>query len=62
MATKGLLFLNFEMKDMDEVSYILGVKIHGDRSRNLVALSQETYIKKFLNVFIWKIITQLIFL
>ena len=41
----------FEMKDMGETSYILRVKIHRDRSKRLVALSQEHYIKKILERF-----------
>ena len=36
------------MKDMGEDSYILGVKILRDRSKRLLSLSQETYIKKIL--------------
>ena len=39
------------MDDMGEASYILGVKIHRDRSKRLVALSQEHYIKKILEQF-----------
>ena len=39
---------SFEMKDMGEASYILGVKIHRDRSYKLAALSQEHYIKNIL--------------
>ena len=36
------------MKDMGEASYVLGVKILRDRSKRLMGLSQETYIKKML--------------
>ena len=36
------------MKDVGEAAYILGVKIFRDRSRILLALSQEPYIKKIL--------------
>ena len=36
------------MKDMGESSYVLGVKIIRDRSKCLLGLSQETYIKKML--------------
>lgn len=39
------------MKDMDEASYIFGIKNYRDRSRNLVVLSQEMYIKKILKHF-----------
>ncbi|GMP64064.1 hypothetical protein CsSME_00025502 [Camellia sinensis var. sinensis] len=39
------------MKDMGEASYVLGVKILRDRSRRLLGLSQETYIKTILERF-----------
>ena len=47
-VTKKWLSSNFEMKDMGEASYVLGVKILRDRSKRLLGLSQETYIKKML--------------
>ena len=45
---KGWLSSNFEMKDMGEAAYILGVKISRDRSKKLLSLSQEPYINKIL--------------
>ena len=36
------------MKDLDEVAYILGIKIYRDRSRCLIGLSQSTYLDKVL--------------
>ena len=45
-VTKKWLSSNFKMKDMGEASYVLGVKILRDRSKRLLGLSQETYIKK----------------
>jgi len=50
-AIKSWLSLNFEMKDMGEAKFILGVKIHRDRSKNLITLSQESYIEKILERF-----------
>ena len=47
-VTKRWLSSNFEMKDMGEANYVLGVKILKDRSKRLLGLSQETYIKKML--------------
>ena len=41
----------FEMKDIGEASYIIGVKIHRDHSNKLMALLQEHYIKKILEWF-----------
>ena len=51
VATKEWLFSNFEMKDMGEVDYILGVKIFRDCSKKILGLSQQTYIKKVLERF-----------
>ena len=50
-TTKKWLSSNFEMKDMGEVSYILGVKIVRDRAKRLLGLSQETYIKRMLECY-----------
>ena len=40
--------LFFGMKDMGEAFYILGVKIHSDRSHKLVTFLQEHFIKNIL--------------
>ena len=45
---KKWLSSNFEMKDMGEANYVLGVKIVRDRAKRLLGLSQETYIKRIL--------------
>ena len=47
-VTKKWLSSNFEMKDMREASYVLGVKILRDSSKRLLGLSQETYINEML--------------
>ncbi|KAL0302116.1 UNVERIFIED_CONTAM: hypothetical protein Scaly_3042800 [Sesamum calycinum] len=44
VATQKWLSLTFEMKDMEEVEYILDVKIHQDRSKKL-------YIKRIIEWF-----------
>ena len=49
--TKKWLSSNFEIKDIGEASYVLGVKILRDRSKRLLGLSQETYIKKMLQCY-----------
>ena len=49
--TKKWLSSNFKMKDMGEANYVLGVKILRDRSKRLLGLSQETYIKKMLKCY-----------
>ena len=51
MEIKAWLSSVFEMKDMGEAAYILGVKISRNRSKKLLSLSQETYIKKVLERF-----------
>ena len=33
---------------MGEASYVIGIKIHKERSRGILGLSQETYINKVL--------------
>ena len=48
MAIKEWLSSNFEMKDMGEAEYILGVKIQRDHSKRILSLSQENYINKIL--------------
>ncbi|KAK0586217.1 hypothetical protein LWI29_002965 [Acer saccharum] len=51
LAIKKWLSSNFEIKDMGKAAYILGVKITRNRSKKLLALSQETYIRKVLERF-----------
>ena len=48
---KEWLSSTFEMKNMGEASYILGVKIQRNHSKRLVSLSQEHYIQKLLERF-----------
>ena len=48
---KQFLSKNFDMKDMGEASYIIGIKIHRERSQGILGLSQETYINKVLERF-----------
>ena len=50
-GVKQFLSKNFDMKDMGEASYIIGIKIHRARSRGILGLSQETYINKVLERF-----------
>ncbi|KAL0448522.1 UNVERIFIED_CONTAM: hypothetical protein Slati_1408600 [Sesamum latifolium] len=48
---KVWLSTQFSMKDMGEVSYILGIKICRDRSRRMLGLTQSSYIEKVLKRF-----------
>ncbi|CAL8138183.1 unnamed protein product [Prunus armeniaca] len=49
--TKELLSNNFEMKDLGEVDFVLGIEIQRDRARGLLGLSQKTYIERILKRF-----------
>lgn len=53
IATWGetLLFKNFRVKYMGEVSYVINIRIHKDRSQGILGLLQETYINKILGQF-----------
>ena len=51
MMSKDWLFSNFEMKDLGEVNFILGVKIIRNRSWRFLGLSQAAYIQKILERF-----------
>ncbi|KAM1263711.1 hypothetical protein ACFX2G_029302 [Malus domestica] len=49
--TKSFLQRNFEMKDLGEATYVLGIEIKRDRRRGLLGLSQRGYIEKVLKRF-----------
>ena len=49
--TKKYLSQNFEMKDMGEATYVIGIEIFRDRSQGLLGLSQKTHINKILERF-----------
>ena len=51
MDIKRWLSTHFDMQDMGEANYILGVKIKRDRSKKILAPSQENYIQKILERF-----------
>ena len=41
----------FQMKNLGEATFILGIKIYRDRSRRLIGLSQSAYLDKILKKF-----------
>ena len=41
----------FDMKDLGEASYILGIKLFRDRKQRIMGLSQAAYIEKVLSRF-----------
>jgi hypothetical protein len=49
--TKKFLSKNFEMKDMDEATYVIGIEIFRYRSRGILGLSQKVYIERVLERF-----------
>ena len=51
IETKHMLSTHFDMKDLDEASYVLGIKILRDRANGVFKLSQRTYIGKILKRF-----------
>jgi hypothetical protein len=46
--TKKFLSSNFDMKDLGEASYVLGIEIHRDRKNEVLGLSQKAYLEKIL--------------
>ena len=49
--TKQFWSKNFDMKDLGEASYVIGIEIRWNRSRGLLGLSQKNYIEKVLKRF-----------
>jgi hypothetical protein len=51
LETKGFLSSHFDMKDLGEASYALGIEIHRYRRKGVLELSQRSYIEKVLKKF-----------
>jgi hypothetical protein len=51
LETKRFLSSNFDMKDLGEVSFVLGIEIHRDRIKGVLGLSQKSYLEKVLKKF-----------
>jgi len=49
--TKQMLMTHFDMKDLGNASFILGIKIYRDRSRGILGLYKKSYIKRILDRF-----------
>ena len=49
--TKRFLARKFEMKDLCDASFVLGIQIHWDHSRGILGLSQKSNIEKVLKRF-----------
>jgi hypothetical protein len=51
LETKSFLSSRFDMKYLEEISYVLGTEIHQDRNKGVLDLSQKIYIQHVLNNF-----------
>ena len=51
VETKQLLFSHFDMKNLEEAFYVLGIQIICDKPSDILRLSQQTYIKRILKRF-----------
>ena len=49
LETKKFLSSKFDMKDLGEASFVLGIEIHRDRKNGVLGLSQKAYLEKVLN-------------
>jgi hypothetical protein len=49
--TKSFLSKNFEMKDMGNASFVIGIEIFRNRKQGLLGLSQKSYIERVLERF-----------
>ena len=48
LEIKKFLSSKFDMKDLSEASFILGIEIHRDREMRVLGLSQKAYLEKVL--------------
>jgi hypothetical protein len=51
LETKRFLSSNFDMKDLSEASFVIGIEIHRYRRKEVLRLSHETYLEKVLKKF-----------
>lgn len=49
--TKAFLLSQFDMKDMGEAHYVLGIEITRDRKQHVLGLSKNNYVEKILQRF-----------
>ena len=47
LETKKFLSTKFDMKDLGEALFVLGIEIHRDREKGVLGLSQKAYLEKF---------------
>ena len=51
MNAKRMLSQNFDMKDLGEANFVLGIEIHRDRDHKFLGLSQKSYVDCVLERF-----------
>ena len=51
VETKQLFLSHFDMKDLGEAFYVLGIQILCDRPSGIMRLSQQKYIERILKMF-----------
>jgi hypothetical protein len=51
LEIKRFLSSNFDMKDLGEASFVIGIEIHRDRRKWVLGLSQKAYLEKILKKF-----------
>ena len=51
MDLKRMLSQNFDMNDLGEANFVLGIEIHRDRDHNFLGLSQKAYVDRVLERF-----------
>jgi hypothetical protein len=51
LETKRFLSSNFDMNDLGEVSFVLGIETRRDRRKGILGLSQNAYLEKVLKKF-----------
>jgi hypothetical protein len=51
LEIKRFLSSNFDMKDLSEALFVLGIEIHQDKRKGVFGLSQKAYLEKNLKKF-----------
>ena len=55
---KQFISKNFDMKDRGEASYVIGIKIHRERSQGIMGLSQALYQQSFREILDERLFTE----
>jgi hypothetical protein len=51
LETNRFLSSNFDMKNLGEASFVLGIEIHRDRRKGVLGLSQKAYLENVIKKF-----------